>query len=191
MKQDCAFYETAKKNLDRFLNEEPLGLQMLDRATLEHRAMSKPYTFKCGGSTLEQKCVNYLRHRASVYDDILKRLYKPDSLSAQGIDQHVLHVERRRAIAVVKKRILDEIGEQYPWLRPECNRQKQRDGVEDEPGDFILPFGPFKGYMLRDISADYLVGLLGQGSVRKSFRTRIERHLAERFQQADHLRQAG
>lgn len=181
MEQACASYETAKRQLDKFLHEEPLRLQTLDRAALEQQAMPS----KRGASTLEQRCVNYLRHRASAYEEILKKLYKPECLSAQGIDPHVLHVERPSAIAVIKKRILDEIAEKYPWLRPECLRQKRRDGVEDEPGDFILPYGPFRGVKLRDLSTDYLIRLLGQSSVMKAFRTRIERHLAERLSRVD------
>jgi hypothetical protein len=75
---------------------------------------------------------------------------------------------------------LDEIAEHYPWLLAECLRQKARDGVEDDPGAFALPFGPFRGRRLRDISTDYLIGLLAQAYVQKSLRTRIECVLARR-----------
>lgn len=183
MKLDGMSYETAKRKLDEFLNDEPLALQKLDRETLEEQAASKPRNSKRGGPTLQQLCVDYLRHRASAYEEILRKLHKPDCLCAQAIPPHILHVERRRAIAIVKKRVLDEIAAMYPWLQAECTRQKSRDGVEDEPGEFVLPFGPFNGYKLREIDADYLLQLLGQSFVRRSFRTRIERHLAERYQQ--------
>jgi hypothetical protein len=91
-----------------------------------------------------------------------------------------LHVEWRRLVARTKKRVLDEIARNYPWLGAECRRQAWRAGVAGDPGDFILPFGPYKGYKLRAVSTDYLIQLLGQGSVRKMFRSNIESHLSER-----------
>lgn len=68
----------------------------------------------------------------------------------------------------------------YPWLRNDCGRQKVRDGVEDDLSEFVLPFGPWKGNKLSDIDTDYLIRLLGQTFIQRSYRTRIERHLAER-----------
>lgn len=68
----------------------------------------------------------------------------------------------------------------YPYLRDQCVRLKQRDGLEDDPGEFVLPFGPFKGTALGNVETDYLLRLLGQSFVRKSLRNRIERHLAQR-----------
>jgi hypothetical protein len=89
-------------------------------------------------------------------------------------------MERGAYVAKVKKRILDEIAKAYPWLRAECNRQKARDGVEDDPGVFPLSFGPFRGRRPREIPTDYLIGLLAQAFVHKGSRTRIERVLAQR-----------
>ena len=34
----------------------------------------------------------------------------------------------------LRERILVEIAEKHPWLKPECDRQIQRDGLEDDPG---------------------------------------------------------
>jgi hypothetical protein len=183
VKQQDASYEAGKQALDKFLNEAPLRLQMLDRAIIGQQVNATSRTFKRGGATVEQRSVNYLRHRASEYDKIIRQLHNPRELCSQGIDSHILHLERRRAIATIKKRVLDEIAEKYPWLETECLRQKHRDGVEEDPGEYILPFGPNRGRKLREIDIDYLIRLLGQGFVRKSFRTRIERHLAERCQQ--------
>ncbi len=175
MQQDVTTYDTSKKKLEEYLREVPLNLRQLDRQTLEAEAATRR-VFPNGHPTLEHRCVNYLRHRASDCDGIIRTL----NTSMEGIDPHVLYVERRGAVAAVKKRILDAIAELYPWLKAECLRQKARDGIEDEAGDFILPFGPFKGRMLREVDSDYLLRLLGQSFVRRSFRTRIERHLAER-----------
>jgi hypothetical protein len=170
-------YEAAKNALEKFANGEPLRLQLLDRDVLEERAVKE------GGRTqsLEQQCVNYLRHSASDYDELSRKLNRPDELGLTGVERHVLHVERRRLVARLKQRVLDEIAERYPWLRAECLRQKERDGVEDDPGEFVLPFGPFKGWRLREVETDYLIRLLGQSFVRRSYRTRIERALAERM----------
>jgi hypothetical protein len=169
----------AKQALDAFLFNEPLHLLGFDRAVLEDQA-ERATPRHCAGQSIEQKCVNYLRHHGSVYDDLIRKLNRPSERFSSPVERHLLHVERRRCVAAVKKRILDEIAEKYPWLQAECVRQKDRDGVEDEPGEYVLPFGPFKGQPLRTIEADYLIRLLGQSFVRKQMRTRIERHLAER-----------
>ncbi len=170
-------YEAARLALYELVDAMPLRLERLDRRMLEQRAAEG------GGQarTTEQSCVNYLRHTASGYDDIIRRLDRPDELGLGPVGRHVLHVEKRRLKARAKRRVLDEIAKGYPWLREECERQAFRDGVEGDPGDFVLPFGPFKGRRLREAETDYLVRQLGLGSVQKSFRTRIERHLAERF----------
>jgi hypothetical protein len=173
-------YIAAKQKFDAWLQDVPLQLQTIERATLEveARAMSRVRGHK--KDSVEQSCVNYLRHRASDYDCIIHKL----DTSVEGIDGHILYLERRSAMAAIKKRILDEIAAAYPWLTEECIRQKARDGVEDDASEFILPFGPFRGHKLKDIHSDYLLSLLGQGFVRKSFRTRIERHLADRIRRA-------
>ena len=169
-------YEIAKKKLDKYVAEVPLNVQVLDREAVVERSATDR---RC--STVEQRCVNYLRHCASAYDDIIQALNRPEDVAfVTKMERHVLHVEMRSCVATIKRRILDEIAEKYPWLQSECVRQKRRDGVEDDVGNYVLPFGPFKGVALRDIEEDYLLRLLGQGFVRKSFRTRIERHLAER-----------
>jgi hypothetical protein len=171
-------YDLARSKLDKFLDEQPLHVQMLDRETVETASANSPALRRY--ATVEQRCVNYLRHHASAYDRLIQTLNSPGDLFATQMERHVLHVERRRAVARIKKRILDEIGEKYPWLKAECVRQKQRDGVEDDASQFVLPFGPYKGRALGEIDTDYLLRLLGQSAVRRSFRTRIERHLAER-----------
>jgi hypothetical protein len=171
-------YDLARRKLDKFLDEQPLHLEMLDRETVESAAANSPALR--GFATIEQRCVNYLRHHASAYDRLIQALNSPGDLFPTQMERHVLHVERRRAVARIKKRVLDEIAEKYPWLKQECLRQKQRDGVEDDASQFVLRFGPFKGRALREIDTDYLLRLLGQSAVRKAFRTRIERHLAER-----------
>ena len=169
-------YETAKDALYQLVDGMPLHLQHLGRAVLEERAAGNG----AKSQTLEQQCVNYLQHSGSAYDAIVKKLGRPDELGVDGMQRHVLHVEWRRLGARTKKRVLDEIARNYPWLGAECRRQAWLAGVGGESGNFMLPFGPFKGYRLRDVSIDYLIQLLGQGSVRKSFRTCIERHLSER-----------
>ena len=169
-------YATAQSNLERFVDDVPLQLQNIDRILLEEKAVESRH----GEATTEQACVNYLRHSGSCYDKVCRMLDRPDVLCSTKFERHVLHVERRRLAARLKKRILDGIAENYPWLTAECARQKQRDGVEDEPGDYAIPFGPFKGRPLRELNNDYLLRLLGQSSVRRALRTRIERYLAER-----------
>jgi hypothetical protein len=125
--------------------------------------------------------VNYLRHFASVYDEITRKLSRPDQLGLSGVECHMLHIERRRLVARTKERILKEIATSYPWLGEECRRQAWLDGVAGHPGEFVLHFAPFKGYKLRQLHTEYLIGMLGHSFVRGSFRTRIERHLAERI----------
>jgi hypothetical protein len=168
-------YKAAKAKIDKYVAEVPLRLQVLEHCVVEESAKNdKRYHL------VEQRCVNYLRHRASAYDEIINTLNNPGALFLTAMERHVLHVERRSCVAKIKQRILEEIGTVYPGLRDECVRLKRRDGLEDDPSEFVLPFGPFKGTPLRNIDTDYLLRLLGQSSVRKSFRSRIERHLAQR-----------
>ena len=169
-------YESVKDALYKQVDAMPLDLQLLDRSVLEERAA------RTGGKsqTLEQKCVNYLRHSASAYGDILRKLRRPDELGLNGIERHVLHIEWQHLMDRTKKRILDEIATNYPWLRAECRHQAWRSGLVGDPGDFILPFGPFKGRKLWDVSIDYLVRLLGQDFAKKSFRSCLEHHLVDR-----------
>jgi hypothetical protein len=172
-------YEVAKAKLDKYVAEAPLQLQLLDNKVLEERVASDQRIHN-KFHTVEHRCVNYLRHRASAYDEIINTLNSPGDLFSTTMERHVLHVERRSCVAKIKQRILDEIATAYPGLRDECRRLKLRDGLEDDPSEFVLPFGPFKGMALRNLDTDYLLRLLGQGFVRKSLRSRIERHLAER-----------
>lgn len=168
-------YDAARDKVMKYVSEVPLEVQRLDRAAVEERSITaRKY------HSVEQRCVNYLRHSASAYDSIIRALNGLGDQFSTKMERHVLHVERRGCVAQIKRRILDEIAATYPWLQAECERQKQRDGLEEDPGDFVLPFGPFKGSRLREVNTDYLLRLLGQSFVRKSFRTRIEHHLAQR-----------
>lgn len=176
-------YDEARNRIYQRVADQSLDLCVIERSELEKRVVDhRPLSLR-GGPTLEQRCVNYLRHKESRYDELIRMLNCPTALLDQPTDfeRHVLHFERRKCHAIIRKRIFDEIAEHYPWLATECIRQKKRDGVEDNPSEFIMPFGPFKGKPLSDIDENYLFLLLGHFSIRKGFRTRIERFLAEKM----------
>lgn len=175
-------YEQIRSKIFAIVDECDLGVATVDRETLEARAFlhAKEMHYQ-GNRSLAQDCVNYLRHSSAGYESTLAILDNPGDLLSTQEERHVLHLTKRFCKARLKKRVLDEIATLHPWLKEECNRQKMRDGVEENPGSFILPFGPFRGTPLRRIDIDYLIRLLGDGSVKKSFRTRIERHVAERM----------
>lgn len=185
MSQEVVDYTAARDRIERMLAEQSLELRSLEREMLERLAVDSRPKYMPAGTRIEQLCVNYLRHSASRYDEILRLLKRPDQLFFSKAERHVLHVECRRLFSLVKQRLLDEIAEKYPWLKTECIRQKWRDGVEANPGDFKLPFGPFKGRKLSETEADYLLRLLGRADVQRSLRTRIERHLADRLAVVD------
>ncbi len=169
--------DVAHAKIAAFVNDVPLNLKVIERVALEGMvAQDSPRHF----ATTEQACVNYLRHRLSDYDAIIGTLNQPGKLFAGSVERHILHLERRSCVVAIKKRILTEIAEKYPWLRAECNRQIQRDGLEDDPGEFQMPFGPFKGRPLREIDNSYLIYLLGLSFVRRSLRSRIEGELSSR-----------
>ena len=170
-------YDKARAKIEIYLANQPLCLQVMDRQTLEAEARASA---RMQYATVAQECVIYLRHRASRYDSIIRTLNCPESISLSPFERHVLHIHRRSFVESVKRRIFDEIAETYPWLRDECIRQKHRDGLEEEPGVFQIPFGPYKGLALRNLDSDYLVRLLGMSFVRKSMRCRVERELARR-----------
>lgn len=171
-------YKSAISRLYSIIEGWSFDLARIDQNTMEDEALNNSKTHRNG--SLAQKCVNHLRHSASTYPSLLELLNRPDTCCSSVIDRHVLHVERHRLVALGKKRILDAIGQQYPWLKAECDRQKYREGVEEQPGEYVVPFHPFKGAKLKELDSDYLVRLLGQSWVRRSLRCRIERHLAER-----------
>lgn len=170
-------YDKAKTKIELYLANQPLCLQVIDRQTLEKAARTSA---RMQYANVAQECVIYLRHRASRYDSIVRTLNCPGSISLSPFERHVLHVHRRSFVESVKLRIFDEIAELYPWLREECIRQKHRSGLEEEPGAFQIPFGPYKGLPLRKLDSDYLIRLLGMTFVRGSMRCRVERELARR-----------
>lgn len=178
--------ECDQARLDEYLNEVALDVQTLDRAMLEDLATQERN--RLGeldrsvrrDPSLEQLCVNYLRHTSN-YDKILTMLSRPELLQEYGISAHVLDIERRAAKDFIKKRVLDEIAEKYPWLKEECSRQKWRDGLEDDPGEFIFTWGPYKGMPLKELPSDYLLRLLGKGRLGAGLWSRVERHLGERM----------
>jgi len=179
-------YCEAKNKLYKLVERQNLHLQTFDRDTLEKLAYEQTAPeHRRPEQSLARKCVNYLRHHCSNYDKILNMLEHPGGLLLDKLARHIRHVEKRTLVALLKKHVLDEITEIYPWLAQECQIQKSRDGVEDDPGQFIMPFGPYRKMMLKDIDCDYLVRLLGQSWVKKSYRTRIERVVAQRLEQAE------
>ena len=178
-------YQEAKRKICGFAEGADLRLRKLGRDTLEADAMANtPPVRRNGGQSLAAVCVNYLRHNCSAYMELVEKLSKPDGWLSDRFERHVLAMERRPCVAILKRRVLDEISQAYPWLADECVHQKGRDGVEHDPGEYVIPFHPFKGKRLRELETDYLIRLLGRGDVRKSLRTRIERHLAERLVRA-------
>ena len=172
-----ATYSHSKQQFYEFVAHFPLELRIIDRQQVELAAQEHPIN-KHLKQTIDQRSVNYLRHQASSYDSLIGKLNSPAELCSSDLDRHVLDVERRSLVALAKKRILDEIASAYPWLEDECNRQKDRDALEDNVGDYLMPFGPYKGTRLEELNNDYLIRLLGMGVVRKQLRTRVERVLA-------------
>jgi hypothetical protein len=74
MRRDGIDYDAAKNRLQAFLREIPLHLHKLDRAALEAQAAVTGRVFRPGSPSIEQRCVNYLRHQASAYDEIVRKL---------------------------------------------------------------------------------------------------------------------
>jgi hypothetical protein len=196
---DRGRYGAVRTRLENLAESRDLQLQRIDRADLERNAAEAYHAIrrkkwksnkekewksnkeKEWSRSIEGRCVDFLRHRCSAYDEIVRSLNRPSEWVENESDGHILHVERPNLRAIVKRRILDEIGEAYPWLKTECERQKQRDGLEENSGEYVIPFAPYKGTPLRDLDVDYLIRLLGQGFVQRSLRTRIVRVLRLRF----------
>lgn len=172
-----ATYSHSKQRLYEFVAHFPLELKIIDRQQVEQASQERPLN-KHLKQTIEQRSVNYLRHQASSYDSLIGKLNSPAELCSSDLDRHVLEVEKRSLVALAKQRILNEIAAAYPWLEGECKRQKDRDALEDNVGDYLMPFGPYKGTRLEELDNDYLIRLLGMGIVRKQLRTRVERVLA-------------
>lgn len=103
-------YDAAKIKLDKYVAEVRLQLQVLDRESLEERARASKDMQRF--QSLEQWCVNYLRHRSSAYDDIIRTLDGSGDLFATKMERHVLHVERRSCVARIKQRILNRLTAQ-------------------------------------------------------------------------------
>lgn len=178
---DHSRHDDTKNRSCAFVEKQEVHLLQFDRKTLERQALANtPVRYQGGARTLEQICVNYLRHSSS-YKRWIRKLKRLNKYLPDRLDRRARRAEGRECVAVFKKRILDEIGEAYPWLKDECDRQKKRTGVENDPGEYEMPFGPFKGKRLCELDVDYIARLLGKPTVKKGLRTRLERHLAERL----------
>ena len=179
---DQAAYEEAKKAIYTFVETADLGIPYLDRAVLEKAAVQETSSrHKGGAQSLERLCINMLRHGRSKYEDLIRRLNRPREWPLDRIGGRVLHVEKQRLALILKKRVLDTIATMYPWLRDECEIMKGRKGIEDDPGKYVVPFNPFKGKALAELSIDHLHRLLGFKCVQKALRSRFERHLEDRL----------
>ena len=64
-------------------------------------------------TTLEKKCVNYLRHRCSSYESVLDNLQRQlfGKTKCTGIYE------------IIKTKVLNAIAEKYEFLSDECDRQ--------------------------------------------------------------------
>lgn len=71
---------------------------------------SDPANEKSDKKFLDRIQVNYLRHCVSDYENRLEDIYGRVGVS--------------KAYIIIKNRVLDKIGEVYPWLKGECIRQK-------------------------------------------------------------------
>ena len=88
-----------------------------------HRAADRGdfYPFadeRCDQDFLDRISVNYLRHSLTAYEQQLSRFFG--------------RVGQAEAYQEIKQKVLNAIGEAYPWLAAECQRQKQ-DCTEVQP----------------------------------------------------------
>lgn len=66
--------------------------------------------------TLDRWCVNYIRHQLTVYDEVLEQLERKTG--------------KQEAYELAFTTILNKIGEVYPMLQEECERQIQQKEME-------------------------------------------------------------
>lgn len=79
---------------------------------------AEPASIDSDPAFLERICVNFLRHRMTKYDRYLDELYKK--------------VGKSEGIEMVRQRVYKAIGDAYPWLTAECERQLARRRMEKE-----------------------------------------------------------
>jgi hypothetical protein len=153
---------------------ERLGEESGQNGALDRENLEKLAAVWGRGATFEECCVNVLVCYGSGYDEL------NDPHEYGPFDEPFDYTVRHRLQPPLRKSRLDAVAERYPWLREECARQKMQEGLEDDPGSFVVDCGAGQGRQLRDLDADYLRGLTKRPGIRKSLVTRIERHLAER-----------
>jgi hypothetical protein len=81
--------------------------ELIKRARTHYSRRNQNRDDLANGTTLEQVCVDYLRHRLTSYDALRERLYG-------------------NAYLLLFKRICEAISLAYPWLERECSLQYAR-----------------------------------------------------------------
>jgi hypothetical protein len=93
----------------RHYNERQADRAM-ERDWYGSRSDYRPATPESSPAFLERICTNYLRHRATAYDERL--------------DEVAGKVGVGPAYQAIVAKVLDAIAESHPWLAAECGRQK-------------------------------------------------------------------
>ena len=117
--------DNVKKSLSK-LKVRQLPFEEVKRRTLREK---QEWDMLCGSletvpmngsfvnqKTLDRWCVNYIRHHLTVYDEVLERLDRKTG--------------KQEAYELAFTTILHKIGEAYPMLQEECERQIEQKEME-------------------------------------------------------------
>lgn len=117
--------DNVKKSLSK-LKVRQLPFEEVKRRTLREK---QEWDMWCGSfetvpmngssvnkKTLDRWCVNYIRHQLTVYDEVLEQLERKTG--------------KQEAYELAFTTILNKIGEVYPMLQEECERQIEQKEME-------------------------------------------------------------
>ncbi len=116
---------TKRKNLLQAVQKITVTVPMLSKDELidrarehynrlwERRGRDDKFAYSDDEDFMQRIAVNYLRHRLTDYETDIGKLH--------GL------VGRDEAYIIIRKKVLEAIGNAYPWLSGECRRQEGSD----------------------------------------------------------------
>ena len=116
---------------------------------------SKSQTRKGNDDKLHRRIVNCIRHKCTRYNAILSRI-NTGYYCTTKLQSYVAHCIKNDLRKKLTRRVLDAIEDLHPEYREEINRQRNSEWISRNPDEVRLPFGQFKGRMMREMPSSYL-----------------------------------
>jgi len=104
---------------------------------------------------LTRRIVNHIRHKCTRYNEILNRI-STGYYCTTKLHSYVSHCIKHDLRKKLTCRVLDAIHDLHPEYQYEIERQRSAEWICKDPDEVRLPFGQFKGRMMREMPSSYL-----------------------------------